>query len=73
MNSTINFIYFLYNHRGLSTGLTQCFGEHLGNHFIGKLKSGSPADIITLIVEMTDDNKELFLNWIENNYTYKRS
>lgn len=68
MKSTINFIYFLNNHTGLITILVNCFGERMGNHFFGKLKDETPTSIIKMMCEMTDDNKEKFLKWIDENY-----
>jgi prenyltransferase beta subunit len=59
-------------------GLTECFGEHLGGHFSSKLASKmgdsivcKPEHIIKLLMEMSDDNKEKYLEWIDNNYKYK--
>lgn len=79
MNKTINFLYYLYNHNGIVNALTDCFGELLGNHFSSKLMSFmkdsrvcKPEHIISLIMEMDEDNKEKFLKWIENNYSYKK-
>jgi len=72
MNSTINFIFFLNNHKGLSTPLIECFGERLGNHFFLKLTDGNPTSIIKMMSEMTDDNKELFLKWIDANFDYTK-
>ncbi len=48
MNNTqavLNFIYFTYNHRDLVGIIKRAFGEHLGSHFLSKLKGGSPKDV----------------------------
>ena len=72
MNSTINFIFFVDNHNGLSKPLIECFGERLGKHFYSKLKDGNPTSIVRMMSEMTDDNKELFLEWIDANFDYTK-
>jgi hypothetical protein len=72
MNSTINFIFFVDNHNGLKTPLIECFGERLGTHFYSKLKDGNPTSIVRMMSEMTDDNKELFLEWIDANFDYTK-
>lgn len=78
-NPTINFLFFLHNHKGMGKALVDCFGESLGNHFLSKLNSFmaksiccEPKHIIKLMMEMSDDNKELFLEWVEKNYSYKK-
>ncbi len=79
MNKTINFLYFLHNHSGIVNALTDCFDQRLGNHFASKLmyfmKDSNVCKaehIIKLMMEMDDDNKEKFLEWIDKNYSYKK-
>ena len=71
MNKTINFMYWLYNHVNLTAGLVETFGTSLGNHFAAKLKDGGVASVLGMMMEMSDDNKEAFLEWIDKNYNYK--
>ncbi len=75
MNNTqavLNFIYFTYNHRDLSGMIKRAFGEHLGSHFLNKLKGGAPKDILDLITDMSEDNQEIFIQQIEKEYKYKK-
>ena len=75
MNNTqavLNFVYFTYNHRDLVGMIGRAFGEHLGSHFVSKLKGGSPKDILDLLTEMSEDNQEIFIQQIEKEYRYKK-
>lgn len=75
MNNTqavLNFIYFTYNHRDLVGMIKRAFGEHLGSHFVSKLKGGSPKDILDLVMEMSEDNQELFIQQVEKEYKYRK-
>jgi len=67
----INFIYFTYNHSDLSGMIKRAFGEHLGSHFLSKLQGGAPKDILNLIINMSEDNQEIFIQQIEKEYNYK--
>lgn len=70
--SVLNFIYFTYNHRDLAGLIKRAFGEHLGSHFVSKLKGGSPKDILDLVMEMSEDNQELFIQQVEKEYRYRK-
>lgn len=79
MNKTINFIYFLHNFDSIVSALTDCFGSALGNHFSSKLMSFmkdsnvcKSEHIIKLLMDMSDDNKEKFIEWVDKNYSYKK-
>lgn len=75
MNNTqavLNFIYFTYNHRDLDGMIKRAFGEHLGSHFVSKLRGGSPGDILNLVLEMTEDNQEIFIQQVEKEYKFGR-
>ena len=75
----INFLYYLYNFYDIKQDLINCFGNNLGCHFNDKLTGKMyrdnesqfcrPAHIIDLMMEMTDDNKCKFLDYIEKEYT----
>lgn len=71
MNETINFCFFLYNHRDLSGLTKRAFGNHLGEHFLTKLKDGSPKSILHMFMEMSEDKKEIFLDQVKKEYNYK--
>lgn len=72
--ATINFLFFLHNHRDLVGTIHRAFGVNstLSKHFENKLKGGMPKDIISFIMDMTDDNKEIFINQINIDYSHKR-
>ena len=70
--SVLNFIYFTYNHRDLEGIIKRAFGGHLGSHFVNKLKGGSPKDILDLVMGMTEDNQEIFIQQIQKEYKYKK-
>jgi hypothetical protein len=75
MNNTqavLNFIYFTYNHRDLTGLIERAFGKHLGSHFVSKLKGGSPKDVLDLVLEMSEDNQELFIQQVEKEYRHKK-
>lgn len=71
--STINFLYFLYNYNILELKLA-FDSTGLGNHFFDKFQglvkrkgSGTYA-LLETIMEMSDDNKQKVIEWVENNY-----
>ena len=74
MNNTqaiLNFAYFTYNHRDLVGMIKRAFNEHLGEHFVSKLKGGSPKDILDLLLDMSEDNQIIFIEQIQKEYRYK--
>ena len=73
--STINFIFFLSNHPGMTKVINSCFDPNLASHFNSKLSSiigqdscCKPEHIIKFIGELSQNNKEIILDWIEQNY-----
>lgn len=75
IESTINFIFFLSNHPGMTKVINACFDPHLANHFnlklleiIGNDSHCKPGHIIKFMGELSQNNKEIILDWIEQNY-----
>jgi hypothetical protein len=72
----INFLYYIHNFRNIEYDLLRAFGGKLGSHFYSKLMDKeenyiSAARIIKLIMEMTDENKAKYFDYISENYSYK--
>lgn len=75
---TSNFIYFCFN---FPYGfIDTIFGKTtIGNHLQSKFNSftnngqNSALAVLKLFAEMSDDNQEIFLEWINNNYCYSKS
>lgn len=74
--NTINFLYFLYNfnreavHKAFET-------TGLKDHFINKWidhstrKRNGTHGLLETIMEMSDDNKQKVIEWVEKNYDYR--
>lgn len=78
---TINFLYYIHNFNNIEKDLIQCFGSHLGVHFFSKVSSYmkkhnetyvSAANIINLMMNMDNDNKAMFLEYISINYKFNK-
>jgi prenyltransferase beta subunit len=70
-DTTVNFLYWLYNHRNIEGAILECFGGHLGKHFLSKLKDGEAASVLKFVMDMSDDHKETLIAWVDKNYNYK--
>lgn len=70
-NTTVNFLYWLYNHRNIEEVILECFGSNLGKHFLSKLKDGRPSSVLSLVMDMSDDHKETLIAWVDKNYNYQ--
>ena len=70
-NTTINFLYWLHNHRNIEQVLIECFGGHLGGHFYSKLDNGRAESVLSLVMNMSEDNQEKLIEWVDKNYNYK--
>lgn len=70
-NTTINFMYWLHNHKNIEQALLDCFGSHLGKHFYSKLEDGLVNSMIKLFMNMSEDNQEKLIEWADKNYSYK--
>jgi len=70
-NTTINFLYWLHNHRNIEQVLIECFGEHLGGHFCSKLDNRLVDSVLRMVMNMSDDHKETLIEWVDKNYNYK--
>jgi hypothetical protein len=79
LENQINFLYFTQNYP--ANWLYECFtpkGKSVCNHLQNKFndlyqRHGSNAVVIRFMMELTDDNKKLMLNWITKNYNHKKS
>lgn len=75
---TANFVYFTFN---FPYGfIKQIFGETaVGEHLQSKFDSyycdgqNSSLAVLKLFTDMSEDNQERFLNWINTNYCYSKS
>jgi len=73
---TINFLYFLYNYPpGWIQGAWH-YDKSLANHLENKFsvlwnKHGSHFGILKFIGELSDNNKEVLINWVTDNYNHK--
>lgn len=68
VESNINFYYFLNNYN--YNFIEEIWGEDtsLGKHFRSKFE----GNILRFIGELSEDNKEKLMEWVENNYTSSR-
>ena len=74
---TTNFIYFTMNNSNRNF-LTEIFGESLGKHFESKFnlfleKDSYHGAMLRLFTEMDSDNQEMFLEWVNENYSFSKS
>jgi hypothetical protein len=69
-NKTINFLYWIYNHTNIEGVFVECFGEHLGKHFISKLDNGRAESVLNLVMNMSDDHKKTLIDWTYKNYNH---
>lgn len=63
--TTMNFYYFLNNFP--RNFIQKVWSGALANHLESKFKDGN---IVRFIAELDKENKEIFIKWIENNYSY---
>lgn len=74
--NTINFLYFVYNFR--RSQLINALGNtSLKEHFLSKFdtialrKGDGTQALLELLMQMSDDNKQIVIEWVENNYNYR--
>jgi len=75
---TLNFLYYLYNHTGMTKAIQECFadlGENMVNHFLNKLDGMigddfvcRPQHILSWFFELSTSYQYQFLEWVNDNY-----
>lgn len=74
--ATINFMYWVHNQLHVTQEwCIEVWGSRLGNHFYSKwngtprqFRSSTDKMLMWFIFELSDDNKETLLTWVEKNY-----
>ena len=74
MNNTINFMYFAHNFKGEHlTNIFKLLGneEHFNDKFHSMRGDSGTEKFFRWFMELSDDNKEVVTNYVEQNYSYK--
>ena len=80
VEAVLNFLYFTTNHPGMGKVIDEAFkdNKHLAKHFNVKLNSitdgamcCTPAHIIRLLHQMSEDNQIKIIEWVNENYSRK--